>query len=150
MYTRLQTVWSLPGHSRQANKDHIPRCHRRPNGPGQLADKVVQPTTQSAEGCTWIMHSFQLYKTCNYAQWPRDCALWLRGKIYERPDPTRSRSPTLPGGVERFKVLTVKFRCTCGSVRICTIAHAHATSSFVFIIPNMWETATSSVFRCVI
>ena len=53
MYTRLQTVWSLPGHSRQANKDHSPRCHRRPNGPGRLADKVVQPTTQSAEGCTY-------------------------------------------------------------------------------------------------
>ena len=52
MYTRLQTVWSLPGHSRQANKDHSPRCHRRPNGHGRLADKVVQPTTQSAEGCT--------------------------------------------------------------------------------------------------
>ena len=52
MYTRLQTVWSLPGHSRQANEDHSPRCHRRPNGPGRLADKVVQPTTQSAEGCT--------------------------------------------------------------------------------------------------
>ena len=52
MYTRLQTVWSLPGHSRQANKGHSPRCHRRPNGPGRLADKVVQPTTQSAEGCT--------------------------------------------------------------------------------------------------
>ena len=51
-YTRLQTVWSLPGHSRQANKDHNPRCHRRPNGPGQLADKVAQPTTQSAKGCT--------------------------------------------------------------------------------------------------
>ena len=51
-YTRLQTVWSLPGHSRQTNKDHSPRCHRRPNGPGRLADKVVQPTTQSAEGCT--------------------------------------------------------------------------------------------------
>ena len=54
MYTRLQTVWSLPGHSRQANKDHSPRCHRRPNGPGRLADKVVQPTTQSAEGCTLV------------------------------------------------------------------------------------------------
>ena len=53
-YTRLQTVWSLPGHSRQANKDHIPRCHRCPNGPGRLADKVVQPTTQSAEGCTRV------------------------------------------------------------------------------------------------
>ena len=53
-YTRLQTVWSLPGHSRQANKDHGPRCHRRPNGPGRLADKVVQPTTQSAEGCTYM------------------------------------------------------------------------------------------------
>ena len=52
VYTRLQTVWSLPGHSRQANKGHSPRCHRRPNGPGRLADKVVQPTTQSAEGCT--------------------------------------------------------------------------------------------------
>ena len=52
MYTRLQTVWSLFGHSRQANKGHSPRCHRRPNGPGRLADKVVQPTTQSAEGCT--------------------------------------------------------------------------------------------------
>ena len=52
-YTRLQTVWSLPGHSRQANKDHSPRCHHRPNGPGRLADKVVQPTTQSAEGCTF-------------------------------------------------------------------------------------------------
>ena len=52
MYTRLQTVWSLPGPSRQANKGHSPRCHRRPNGPGRLADKVVQPTTQSAEGCT--------------------------------------------------------------------------------------------------
>ena len=51
-YTRLQTVWSLPGHSRQANKDHNTRCHRRPNGPGRLADKVVQPTIQSAEGCT--------------------------------------------------------------------------------------------------
>ena len=24
MYTRLQTVWSLPGQSRQANKDHNP------------------------------------------------------------------------------------------------------------------------------
>ena len=24
MYTRLQTVWSLPGHSRQANKDPSP------------------------------------------------------------------------------------------------------------------------------
>ena len=24
-----------------------------PNGPGRLADKVVQPTTQSAEGCTY-------------------------------------------------------------------------------------------------
>ena len=57
-YTRLQTVCSLPGHSRQANKDHIPRCHRRPNGPGRLADKVVQPTTQSAEGCT-----LELYET---------------------------------------------------------------------------------------
>ena len=52
MYTRLQTVWWLPGHSRQANKDHSPRCHRRPNGPGRLADKVVQPTTQSGERCT--------------------------------------------------------------------------------------------------
>ena len=51
-YTRLQTVWSLPGPSRQSNKGHSPRCHRRPNGPGRLADKVVQPTTQSAEGCT--------------------------------------------------------------------------------------------------
>ena len=30
MYTRLQTVWSLPGHSRQANKGHSPRCHRPP------------------------------------------------------------------------------------------------------------------------
>ena len=54
MYTRLQTVWSLPGHSRQANKDHNPLCHRRPNGPGRLADKVVKPTTQSAEGCTYL------------------------------------------------------------------------------------------------
>ena len=54
MYTRPQTVWSLPGHSRQANKGHSPRCHRRPNGPGRLTDKVVQPTTQSAEGCTYI------------------------------------------------------------------------------------------------
>ena len=53
MYTRLQTVWSLPGPSRQASKGHSPRCHRRPNGPGRLADKVVQPTTQSAEGCTY-------------------------------------------------------------------------------------------------
>ena len=52
MYTRLQTVWSLPGHSRQANKGHSPLCYRRPSGPGRLADKVVQPTTQSAEGCT--------------------------------------------------------------------------------------------------
>ena len=51
-YTRLQTVWSLHGHSRQANKGHSPRCHCRPNGHGRLADKVVQPTTQSAEGCT--------------------------------------------------------------------------------------------------
>ena len=57
MYTRLQTVWSLPGHSRQANKGHSPRCHRRPNGPGRLADKVVQPTTQSAEGCTYLATS---------------------------------------------------------------------------------------------
>ena len=55
VYTRLQTVWSLPGHSRQANKGHSPRCHRRPNGPGRLADKVVQPTTQSAEWCTFIV-----------------------------------------------------------------------------------------------
>ena len=54
MYTRLQTVWSLPGHSRQANKGHSPRCYRRPNGPGRLADKVVQPTTQSEEGCTYV------------------------------------------------------------------------------------------------
>ena len=52
VYTRLQTVWSLPGHSPQANRGHSPRCHRRPNGPGRLADTVVQPTTQSAEGCT--------------------------------------------------------------------------------------------------
>ena len=52
MYTRLQTVWSLHGHSRQASKGHSPRCHRRPNDPGRLADKVVQPTTQSAKGCT--------------------------------------------------------------------------------------------------
>ena len=51
-YTRLQTVWSLPGPSRQVNEGYSPRCHRRPNGPGRLADKVVQPTTQSAEGCT--------------------------------------------------------------------------------------------------
>ena len=55
MYTRLQTVWSLPGPSRLANKGHSPRCHRRPNGPGRLADKVVQPTTQSAEGCTYML-----------------------------------------------------------------------------------------------
>ena len=56
-YTRLQTVWSLPGHSRQANKGHSsPRCRRRPNGPGRLADTVVQPTTQSAEGCTYLTH----------------------------------------------------------------------------------------------
>ena len=56
-YTRLQTVWSLPGSSRQANKGHSPRCHRRPNGTGRLADKVVQPTTQSAEGCTMqVLH----------------------------------------------------------------------------------------------
>ena len=52
-YTRLQTMWSLPGHSRQAKKDHSPLRHRRPNGPVRLADKVVQPTTQSAEGCTY-------------------------------------------------------------------------------------------------
>ena len=54
MYARLQTVWSLHGHSRQANKDHSPLCHRRPNGDKvqRLADKVVQPTTPSAEGCT--------------------------------------------------------------------------------------------------
>ena len=54
LYIRLQTVWSLPGHSRQANKDHSPRCHRRRNGPGRLADTVVQPTTQSAEGRVYI------------------------------------------------------------------------------------------------
>ena len=54
-YTRLQTVWSLPDHSRQANRGHSPCCHRRPNGPGRLADKVVQPTTQSAEGCTYLL-----------------------------------------------------------------------------------------------
>ena len=54
MYTRLQTVWSLPGHSRQANKGHSPRCHHRPNSPGRLADKVFQPTTQYAKGCTYI------------------------------------------------------------------------------------------------
>ena len=58
LYARLQTVWSLPGHSRQANKDHSPCCQRRPNGSGQLADKVVQPTTQSAEGCTYILVCF--------------------------------------------------------------------------------------------
>ena len=58
MYTRLQTVWSLPGPSRQANKGHSPRFHRRPNGPGRLADKVVQPTTQSAEGCTFLLITF--------------------------------------------------------------------------------------------
>ena len=52
-YTRLQTVWSLPDPSRQANKGHSPRWDRRPNGPGRFADKVVQPTTQSAEGCTY-------------------------------------------------------------------------------------------------
>ena len=46
-------MWSLPGHSRQVNKDHSPCCHRRPNGPGRLADKVVQPTTQFSEGCTY-------------------------------------------------------------------------------------------------
>ena len=51
----MQAVWSLPGHSRRANKDHSPRCHRRPNGPGRLADKVVQPTTQSyVYNCTYI------------------------------------------------------------------------------------------------
>ena len=44
-YTRLQTVWSLPGHSRQADKGHNPLCHRRPNGPGRLADKVVHGPT---------------------------------------------------------------------------------------------------------
>ena len=49
-YTRLQTVWSLPGHSRQANKGH-----RLTNGPGRLADEVVQPTTQSAEGCASLI-----------------------------------------------------------------------------------------------
>ena len=57
MYTRLQTVWSLPGHSRQDNKGLSPRCHRRPNGAGRLADKGVQPTTQSAEGCTVSLDS---------------------------------------------------------------------------------------------
>ena len=62
MYTRLQTVWSLPGPSRQANKDHNPRCHRRPNGPGRLADKVVQPTTQSAEGCTGAFSCYGTHK----------------------------------------------------------------------------------------
>ena len=61
MYTRLQTVWSLPGPSRQANTGHSPRCHRRPNGPGRLADKVVQPTTQSAEGCTMYTYINQTY-----------------------------------------------------------------------------------------
>ena len=61
MYTRLQTVWSLPGPSRQANKGHSPRCYRRPNGPGPLADKVVQPTTQSAEGCTFTLGSGMLF-----------------------------------------------------------------------------------------
>ena len=59
-YTRLQTVWSLPGHSRQANKGHSPRCHRRPNDPGRLADKVVQPTTQSVEGCTSVISTVDL------------------------------------------------------------------------------------------
>ena len=38
-YTRLQTVWSLPGHSRQVNKGQSSRCHLRPNGPGRLADR---------------------------------------------------------------------------------------------------------------
>ena len=63
MYTRLQTVWSLPSHFRQANKGHSPRCHRRPNGPGRLADKVVQPTTESAEGCTSKTFFVALAKT---------------------------------------------------------------------------------------
>ena len=65
MYTRLQTVWSLPGPSRQANKGHSPRCHCRPNGPGRLADKVVQPTTQSAEGCTSVPASFSTVRIAN-------------------------------------------------------------------------------------
>ena len=63
MYTRLQTVWSLPRHSRQANKDHSPRCHRRPNGPGRLADKVVQPTTQSPEV---VQPTYALHICCFY------------------------------------------------------------------------------------
>ena len=59
MYTRLQTVWSLPDPSRQANKGHSPRCHRRPNGPGRFADKVFQPTTQSAEECTYMSANYE-------------------------------------------------------------------------------------------
>ena len=38
-YTRLQTVWSLPGHSRQANKGHSPRCHRPPTA---LVDSLIR------------------------------------------------------------------------------------------------------------
>ena len=31
----------------------VPSVTSRPDGPGRLADKVIQPTTQSAEGCTY-------------------------------------------------------------------------------------------------
>ena len=62
-YTRLQTVWSLPGHSRQANKDHSPLCHRRPNGPGRIADKVVQPIPHSLQRGVHVHSSVHQYKS---------------------------------------------------------------------------------------
>ena len=85
-------MWSLPGHSRQANKGHSPRCHCRPNGPGRLTDKVVQPTIQSAEECTYLLEKLTSTSTRLYRRTTGLLKSWsaerLNGWTPERLDQT--------------------------------------------------------------
>ena len=121
-------MWSLPGHSRHANKDHSPRCHRRPNG-SDLADKVVQPTTQSAEGCTYIQSFREARPRCWEGGGARlrirlrlrrhISALWLlfrlrAGKLYRHRMWLRSQKS------HYSPYRTIKFVCTSsGAGKIC-------------------------------
>ena len=93
--------WSLPGHSRQASKDHSPRCHCRPNGPGRLADKVVQPTTQSAKGCAYpkipIIFSFSNFALFVFAMQFQKFQVQKNGETDHFSDPDSVPSGVLDG-----------------------------------------------------
>ena len=126
LYTRLQTVWSLPGHSRQSNKGHSPRCH-----PSPLVDSLIRSSN--------LPHSLQRgVRVCTFISvydWSRLAAGTVPGLYSRAAGRGRVDHAPLPADLStrRYRLPTALSirRCRCRQIDPtpdvlgrCVVCHA--------------------------